>query len=298
MGVTAWRSGAIILATSLASACSAIEGYPTDPQNNAAALAGLQQKYFTDQLEVDYEAAVGNPDRRQAIRNRIVFGRMQVHEIYFSQFQRSLNADANTLNVGAGIIGVALGGLGAVIADATTKSAISAASGGVIGAQGVVNKDLYYQKTVAALIAQMEANRENAKAAILSNLKQPDSAYPLWRAYVDLESLASAGSLPAAISAITQKANADKQDAQTKVQLTKLSYVDTETARKLDAWLTPDGVISLKRVQALNAWLDKNYKSSNIPVAGLAHDDGPKGEYEAIRKKALNDASLMSTPTK
>ncbi len=298
MNLATWRSGAIILAAGFASACSAIEGYPTDPQNNAVALAGLQQKYFTDQLEVEYEAAVGSPDRRQAIRNRIVFGRMQVHEIYFSQFQRSLNADANTLNVGAGIIGVALGGLGAVIADATTKSAISAASGGVIGAQGVVNKDLYYQKTVAALIAQMEANRENAKAAILDNLKQPDANYPLWRAYVDLEALANAGSLPAAISAITQKANTDKQDAQTRVQLTKLTYVDTEAARTLDAWITPDGVISLKRVKALNAWLEKNYRNSNIPVAGLVRDDGPKGEYEAIRKKALADTELMKTPAK
>lgn len=288
---------AVALIVGLTTACSAIEGYPTDPLNNAATLASLQNKYFSDTAEADYDRARG--DERQALRDRIVYARIQAYDIHFSQFQRALNANANTINVGADIIGVALGGLGAVIADAATKSALAAASAGVLGAQGAINKDLYYQKTVAALIAQMEANRDEAKAAILLNLKLPDAVYPLRRAYVDLSGLNDAGSLPAAISVITQKADAAKAEAQAKIQQTvKLTYSTSSSTKLLDEWLSPDGIPNVKRMKALQDWLDKNYRNSNIPAAGLAGTDDAKGLYEAIRKKALADKQLMDTATK
>lgn len=293
---------AVVLLVGLTAACSAIQGYPTDPQNNPTTISELQQEYFTktSKLETEYSAARNDPDLRRAIRNEIVFGRMEVYEIYFAQFLRSLNRDSSLLNVGAGIMGVALGGLGAVIADTTTKSAISAAAGGIVGAQGIINKDLYYQQTIAALIAQMEANREQAKAAIYTSLQQSDSAYPLRRAYVDLELLAKAGSLPAAISALTQKANADKQQSEARAQQIKLTYVETASTKALDAWLTPDGLESVKRVLALQAWLEKNYKALNIAATGLASAEDPtrKVDYEDIRKKALANTTLMNTPAK
>ncbi len=296
------KRAAVVLIVGLTTACSAVQGYPADPQNNPTTISELRQEYFTktSRLETEYVAARNDPDLRRAIRNEIVFGRMEVYEIYFAQFLRSLHQDASVLNVGAGILGVALGGLGAVVADTTTKSAISAAAGGIVGAQGIINKDLYYQQTIAALIAQMEANREQAKAAIYTNLKQSDSAYPLRRAYVDLELLAKAGSLPAAISALTQKANTDKQESQAKAQQIKLTYVETAGTKSLDAWLTPDGVVSVKRVLALQAWLDKNHKALNIPATGLASSEDPSGKvnYEDIRKKALADTALMNTPVK
>ncbi|WP_422015577.1 hypothetical protein [Reyranella sp.] len=296
------KRAAVVVIVGLTAACSGIQGYPVDPQSNSTTVSDLQQEYFTktSRLETEYTAARNDPELRRAIRNEIVFGRMEVYEIYFGQFLRSLNRDASLLNVGAGILGIALGGVGAVIADTTTKSAISAAAGGIVGAQGIINKDLYYQQTIAALIAQMEANREQAKAAIYTNLKQSDSAYPLRRAYVDLELLAKAGSLPAAISALTQKANADKQESQARAQQIKLNYVETAGTKALDAWLTPDGVVSVKRVQALQAWLEKNYKALNIPATGLASAEDPSGKvnYEDIRKKALANTDLMETPAK
>lgn len=291
------KRAAVVLIVGLTAACSAIEGYPADPQNSAVTLAALQKKYFTDDMETQYEDAQG--DKRQALRDKIIYARIQAYDIQFSQFQRALNANANAINVGTDIIAVALGGLGAVIADVTTKSALAAASAGVIGAQGAINKDLYYQKTVAALISQMEANRDEAKASILLNLKQPDAAYPLRRAYVDLSTLNDAGSLPAAISAITQKADVAKTEAQAKIQQTvKLTYSTTATTKSLDEWISPDGIPNTKRMKALQDWLDKNYKSSNIPAAGLAGTDDAKGQYEIIRKKALADKQLMDTLTK
>ncbi len=291
------RRAAVVLIVGLTAACSAIEGYPADPQPGTA-LASLQQKYFADKIEEDYEKADG--DERQALRDKIIYARIQAYDIQFSQFQRALNVNANALNVGTDIIAVALGGIGAVIADSTTKSILAASSAGVIGAQGAINKDLYYQKTVAALIAQMEANREEAKLTIFQNLKQPDAAYPLRRAFLDLSVLNDAGSLPNAIAAITKSADTAKTKAQAEVQQTvKLSYSTSESAKSLERWLSPGRVPNAKRIQALQSWLERNYKDLNIAAVGLARDDvDSKGTYEAIRKKALADKQLMETPTK
>jgi hypothetical protein len=207
-----------------------------------------------------------------------------------------LNSTSNTINIGADVTAIALGAVGAVISSSTAKSALAAASAGVVGAQGAINKDLYFQKTIPALMAQMQANREQTKAIILTNLKQPDAAYSLRRAYVDLAALNDAGSLPGAISTITQKADLAKAEAQAKVQRTvNLTYSTSSSSKQLEAWLTPDGVVSQNRVDKLQDWLNKHYPSLNTVPAALL-DDLKGGDYEAARKAALADATLLGTP--
>jgi hypothetical protein len=101
--------------------------------------------------------------------------------------------------------------------NAATKAALGAASTGIIGANAAINKDLYYQKTIPALLTQMEANRLKAKLPIAQGLTQPDSKYSLLKAYIDLDAYKDAGSMPAAISSITQSAANDKQLAQNNI---------------------------------------------------------------------------------
>ena len=111
-----------------------------------------------------------------------------------------------------------MGGLTATTGNATTKAALGAASTGIIGANAAINKDLYYQKTIPALLTQMEANRLKAKLLIIQGMTQPDSKYPLMQAYVDLDAYKNSGSIPAAISSsVTQSAANDKEVAQDNV---------------------------------------------------------------------------------
>jgi hypothetical protein len=94
-----------------------------------------------------------------------------------------------------------------------------------LGANTAINKDLYYQKTIPALLAQMEANRLKAKLHILQGLAQPDSKYSLMLAYTDLDSYKSAGSIPAAISSVTQDAANAKEKAENSV----ITFMRTST---------------------------------------------------------------------
>jgi hypothetical protein len=196
----------------LLSACASIQGYPADPEATKKTLANLSA-YFDGTEEKKYETLGIGTDTRTQKRNEIVFGRMRAYDIEFSKFERQLYGSSNTITVGADLVGLALGGLTATVGSAATKAALGAASVGVLGANTAINKDLYFQKTIPALIAQMEANRAKKQLILFKGLAQPDSKYSLMAAYSDLDAYKTAGSIPDAIGSITQDAANAKQSA-------------------------------------------------------------------------------------
>jgi hypothetical protein len=138
---------------------------------------------------------------------------MLAYDLTYSTFKRSLAADANSITTGADLLGLALAALVATTGNATTKAALGAAATGVLGAKGVINTNLYFQRTLPALLAQMDANRARAKRVIILGLRQPDAEYPLQQALIDLDTLRDSGGIPGAISGITQSAEEAKMRA-------------------------------------------------------------------------------------
>jgi hypothetical protein len=203
---------AIFALAGLLAGCAPLQGYPADPENTDATLVTLAP-YFNSTKEADYLTTT-DPTLRTAKRNEIVLARMRAYDIEFADFERRLYGDGNTVGLGSDLIGLVLAGLTATTGTAATKSALGAASAGVIGANTAINKDLYYQKTLPALLAQMEANRLKALPPITAGLKQSDADYPLMQAYIDLDAYKTAGSIPAAINAVNQSAGNAKDKAQ------------------------------------------------------------------------------------
>src|ERR1041385_2381654 len=114
------------------------------------------------------------PAAKTNIRNEIIFARMRAYDITFADFEKRLYGDGNAVTLGSDLAGLILAGLTATTGNAATKSVLGAASAGVIGAKAAIDKDLYYQKTIPALLAQMEADRLQAKAPIVTGMKVPD----------------------------------------------------------------------------------------------------------------------------
>ena len=118
-------------------------------------------------------------------RDEIVLARLRGYDIELSDFERGLFCQGNPISLGGDLLALTLGGLTATTGSAATKAALGAATTGVIGAQAAMNKDLYYQRTIPALIAQMEANRAKAKLTIIQGLGQPDSGFGRLRRHTD-----------------------------------------------------------------------------------------------------------------
>ncbi len=142
---------------------------------------------------------------------------MRVYEINFLRFKKSLWGDANAIAAGGDLLVLALTGLAATTGNAGTKSALAAASAGIVGAQGAINKDIYYQRTLPAVLSQIQANRDRAKAILILGLSLTDPEYPLTRAGLDLEALQSASGIPDAVGVITGQASQNQADAQEQV---------------------------------------------------------------------------------
>lgn len=229
-----WRllHAAILVCTCIPSltACTSIQGYPSDPEDTNATLRNLAP-YFDSKQEKNYINAVGDEKKTQ-MRDTIVYARIRGYDIEFADFEKSLYAQGNGIALGSDLVGLILGGLTATTGNAATKAALGAASVGVIGANAAVDKDLYYQKTIIAMISQMEANRASAKLPIVRGLGFPDSKYNLFQAYSDLDFYKHAGSIPAAIGVVTQNAENQKTDAQQQEVVLKNISLDSPAVSK------------------------------------------------------------------
>jgi hypothetical protein len=169
--------------------------------------------YFNGVKEADY-LATADLALRTAKRNAIVLARLRGYDIEFYDFEQELYGQGNEITLGADLTALALGGLIATTGKAATKSALGAASAGVIGAKAAIDKDLFYQKTIPALLAQMEADRLKAILPITAGMKFSDAEYPLMQAYIDLDAYKNAGSIPAAINQINKAAGNAKDTLQ------------------------------------------------------------------------------------
>jgi hypothetical protein len=260
----------------LLSACDSVQGYPQDPDNSTAIIASFDPNWDTD-----YSLSP-NPEARRRYRDLIVLNRMRAYDIEFDNFERGLYGQGNSLAVAGSLATITMGAVGGVAGGAVTKAALNSASAAVTGAEGAISKELYYQRTLPALIAQMEANRTNAKLGILAGIKQPDSAYPLVQAYADLESLKAAGGVPMAISNVTQIASANAQDANDALQV-----VSRETFRTS---VSASGT-------TLDNWLAKDVRANTAQLRSWMNGHGLKGKqlqeflnqpaYEAQREQAI-----------
>ncbi len=206
------RAFATLILCAVLAACSSLSGYPPEPADPDAELASLQ-KYFAPDLVTNYHDST-DAVLRKHIRDEVVYGRLRAYDIEFKKFEKALAGDNNTFSIGSEWVVLGLNAAGAVTGGAGTKAALAAASAGIVGAEGVVDKDLFYQKTIPALLAAMEAGRLKALVPIKTGLGKSDADYSLDQALVDLGAYDTAGSIPDAITGIVNDAGASASTSQ------------------------------------------------------------------------------------
>lgn len=287
-------------------------GFPNDPENVDLTLQSLRP-YFLPKYNEEYLKAPPGI-QRQTMRDLIVMNRMRAYDLEFELFEKRLNGDANAINAGGDLLLLTLTGLTATAGGVATKAALGAASTGIAGGRAVINKDLYFQKTLPALLAQMEANRNKAKSAILDGLNLDDTKYPLVRAELDLDTLKRAGGIPSSIEQITSKAAADKEKTQKDVdKLRDTSFNTTGTTTRMMSWLFPKGMQDASgkalpndpiALAALQAWMkaDGDPVLQNIPPITLLLSNDPGMEETRLRaapaaRRSGRSSAGRATPT-
>ena len=131
----------------------------------------------------------------------------------------------------------------------------------------------------------MEANRAKVQFTILYGLSRSDREYPLYKAEIDLEALKTAGSMPSAVSTITQTSAQDNQSAQRNLAtLRTLQFSNSPNTRLMRAWYSA----STANQTALQEWMNNDKVDpllQSIPPEQLI--DGTSPEMESDRGRAI-----------
>lgn len=282
---------AFVSAASLG-ACTSFEGYPREPETPSQ--IDISRDIFFGPKAADNYNTETDPSKRKADRDYLIYGKMGVIERDFDDLERALVGTGNSVSIFGDLAVLGLNGYATVSGGKSTKAALSAAAGGIVGAQGAISKDLYYQRTLPAILAQMEANRERVRAEIIASMAKPDTEYPLPAAEIDLRRLIRAGSVPSSISEITQGANESKRSSEQTIEgLRNLSFSTSPSSARMAAWLRPNGKVDAARTTAFENWIKAQPDAAVLTSVSFYSILGGQDSFaEAVRQRALADPTL------
>ena len=232
------------------------------------------------------------PDGRKDARNHFISGRLVQIDLRYLQFIKALTTDKQQLDSATDIVNMSLSLAGTLVGGVRAKANLAAAATGVGGTKSIIDKDYYYEKSIDALVATMNAKRKEVLVGIMTGLAAPIDQYPFERAVTDLQLYYLAGTLSGALQFIHSEA----------VQSETGSNKELKVLYKL-AIPTPAQVSDLERltdfIGAKDLTIDNAGKvlkilgidDAQIPVT-LDDQDGKPGARRKLTEKVREAAHL------
>ncbi len=227
----------LVFAICLLPACSTIRGGGA-PEPSFDINSDLEKiaKEFESSTNISSYYQTAAADRPDA-RNRFISGRLVQLDLQYLKFIRTLTSDKQQLDAATDIANMTLNLAGTLVGGARAKTNLAATAAGIGGAKTTVDKDFYYEKSIEALVATMNAKRKDVLVTILTGLGSPIDKYPFERALTDLHQYYLAGTLNGAIQFINVQA------AQSETNSNKALTVLYQLAIP-----TPDQVVDISRL--------------------------------------------------
>lgn len=200
-----WFSFAMVGLAVPVAGCASFSGMPEPimPLADAVAIPAEYQRATALETYAEYDGDEKDADRRE-FRNRVVSLYLSVADARYLEFRRAISRDAKGSNFAFDAGVVVLGGIGAVAKGAANE--LSAAAAALAGTRGALNKEVYFERTLPAIIATMEANRLRVRGEILLRLRQDAVSYPLEQAFGDITQYQLATTMDGAIQQIATAA--------------------------------------------------------------------------------------------
>lgn len=302
----------------LLTGCASIDSAPPRFAAGETALSDAD-KYFAKVLD-DYAKATDDA-KRAAIRNAFIETRAALIDQAYSGFRQTMYSQRVGMNVGVDLATLGLAAAGAATASEQAKTGLHALSGALIGSKASIDKNVFFDRTLQALLAQMEAMRGTVRLRLLAGMGEGTQRYPLMQARADIEEYYLAGSVLGAIGGITnqalneQKASSDAlarrlpSSAQVERKLQGLQ-VDVATAaggddpgRQLNQCVTvSNATVAAANERAVLAWARANVPTMPAGETGFTlflidarfAGDRAKAAADPALKSALKGCSLAA----
>jgi hypothetical protein len=194
------------------SACASFDGQPRAVLQPVDALP----ENYSPIRSLERYAEQSDAASRRVFRNTVIGIYMSASDANFMAFRRGLSREVKGSNFGLGSAFTALTG-GATIAGERTANILAAIASGVSGIQGRLSSEVYFERTLPALLTGMDANRTRVRTDIVARMGQDDQ-YTLTEAFLDLARYEAAGSLDGAIETITTQASRLRDEEQARFE--------------------------------------------------------------------------------
>lgn len=268
----------VLLLTLLTSGCASIRGGPDIPRTPSVTAMNPMDLMDTATLSRYNDAPA---TLKMGVRNEIIDERILEMDYQFRLYEEDLWKEGIGMGIGTDWLLLAMTGATATVGGETLKSALGAASTGIQGAKTSFDKNVYYEKTLPALLAQMVAEREKIRARIIQSKLLPVPEYTLYAALSDLNRYYEAGTLRGVIQIIATDAGEKESRAEAEIRRViqaRYAVTDRDVRDRINSWLNAN----LENVNALERWL----REQNPPVTELGgiwvdDDETSREELEA-----------------
>lgn len=218
-----------LLVSVLLSSCSTIKngGSPDMSFDIEADLNQLSNE-FSSSTNISNYYKTAAADRVDA-RNRFISGRLVQIDLQYLKFIRTLTADKQQLDAATDIAALSINLAGTLVGGVQAKTNLAAVAAGISGAKATIDKDFYYEKSIEALVATMNAKRKEMLISILTGLSSSIDQYPFERALTDLQQYYLAGTLNGAVQFINVQAAESEAKSDKKINVLYQLPIPTES---------------------------------------------------------------------
>ncbi len=261
-------------------ACSA----PRSPLPSVEATLEQIQPLYTGQALTDC-LATPLPAQR-ACRDRLAQAMMVAIDLRYAEYELAFFDANRTVGFGSSVALLGLGSAGALAATGTAQ-VLSAISAAVTGTREAFGRDLLAEQTATALLTTMRTQRNQVALRIREGLGRDAEQYPLGVALSDLYAYFRAGTLPGALSGLTEVVGDRARTTQEELRAVTVGrgLATTPVAARLRAFVSAPELSQAQRDQRQRELIAAAEREGlgAIPFASLLADDSPTGEERRQR---------------
>jgi hypothetical protein len=198
----------VLMASACLTACASFNSMP-DPVLTVRATNAMMEPYAVTKALQDIETA---PDKK-AYRNKVIAAYLAAADARYLSFLQQLSRQTKGSNFGLDVAALGLSSIAAIAKGAANELSTGAAI--ATGTRGSLNKEVYFDKALPALITSMEARRITVRGEIEQRMRDEESdAYTLEQGFADIVRYQMATTLDGAIQEITKSAGEQEAAAQ------------------------------------------------------------------------------------
>ncbi|MHA3115270.1 hypothetical protein E0H86_05875 [Acinetobacter sp. ANC 4635] len=224
--------------------CASFLGGSPQAWDYKAEKVRLNQSISLDYMK-EYYSIKDEMERKDKLREYAAV-RIRVIDITYLQYVIGLNNNRKNSSFLSSTSSSLISTTSSLITPNTTKSILGAISASITGIQATSEKEYFLDKTMEALISQMNANRSQRLSIIIKGLNSDSNKYGLIELNSDLDEYYKAGLVQNAIQVISanaQKNNIDEKEKLDDVKMKKYDLKNMDTnGVKIDNWLKNGGV--------------------------------------------------------